>query len=244
MNPKLVVKCPTLSLNGSEYLSLEINETSYSNCSTNYYVFQSIPPFLPILNEKGKAMCLLNDDKITASWNIIKSCEPSCLIRDGGCDHDQVCAKPTGSADRCFCAGYVGKYCESIDAAGSFLFFSFAFFLLLYIKFKSNQTTPLSTTKKGCDSLTCLNNGVCIDKTESKAAYCNCSGIGYEGNFCGIDINECLTNNGGCDSNAICTNTPGSFNCNCKSGFSGDGITCIGIHFFFFFHELTKSKRY
>ena len=40
------------------------------------------------------------------------------------------------------------------------------------------------------------------------------------------DIDECQTNNGGCDVNSDCTNTIGSFNCACKSGYSGDGITC------------------
>jgi len=44
-----------------------------------------------------------------------------------------------------------------------------------------------------------------------------------------IDVDECLTNNGGCDENAICMNTPGSFNCSCKIGYSGDGFNCYGI---------------
>jgi len=87
---------------------------------------------------------------------------------------------------------------------------------------------------KGCDTLECKNDGVCIDKTETKAAYCNCSGIGYNGNFCENDINECLTNNGGCDVNAICTNIPGSFNCSCKLGYLGDGMNCTGNILFFF----------
>jgi len=108
---------------------MEVNETSYSNCSTNYYVFENAPTYHPIPNEKGEAICLLNNDTITASWNIIKPCEPSCLIRE--CENNQVCAKPIGETiERCICAGYIGKYCETIDIAGIF-FFSFPFSFLL-----------------------------------------------------------------------------------------------------------------
>jgi len=112
---------------------MEVNETSYSDCPTNYYVFDNVSPYLPILNEKGEAICLLNDDNITASWNIIKPCEPSCLIRDGGCDNNQICGLKDGIL-RCICAGYVGKYCESIDAAGIFLSF-FMLFLSIFLFF-------------------------------------------------------------------------------------------------------------
>jgi len=49
-----------------------------------------------------------------------------------------------------------------------------------------------------------------------------------------IDINECSTNNGGCDKQAICTNLIGSFNCSCKNGFLGNGFNCSGIFSFFF----------
>ena len=39
-------------------------------------------------------------------------------------------------------------------------------------------------------------------------------------------MNECSTNNGGCDH--ICTNTDGSFECSCNTGYSltADGLTC------------------
>ena len=42
------------------------------------------------------------------------------------------------------------------------------------------------------------------------------------------DINECDQNMHGCDSNATCTNTNGSFTCSCNDGYSGDGMTCSG----------------
>lgn len=45
------------------------------------------------------------------------------------------------------------------------------------------------------------------------------------------DINECLRDNGGCDPDAACINTMGSFQCSCDEGFSGNGFTCRGNSF-------------
>ena len=45
----------------------------------------------------------------------------------------------------------------------------------------------------------------------------------------GADISECSQNNGGCSDQAVCSNTEGSFKCNCKNGFAGDGFTCGGM---------------
>ena len=44
-----------------------------------------------------------------------------------------------------------------------------------------------------------------------------------------LDINECNTaNDNNCHENAICTNTNGSFTCQCQNGYTGNGITCNG----------------
>ena len=42
------------------------------------------------------------------------------------------------------------------------------------------------------------------------------------------DIDECATNNGGCEHN--CTNAIGSFNCSCGTGYEldGNGLNCTG----------------
>jgi len=48
---------------------------------------------------------------------------------------------------------------------------------------------------------------------------------------------SCMTNNGGCDANAICSNVmarAGHISCQCDTGFSGDGRNCT---FFNYCHE-------
>ena len=40
------------------------------------------------------------------------------------------------------------------------------------------------------------------------------------------DYDECVAQL--CDSNADCTNTVGSYSCQCRSGYNGDGNTCTG----------------
>ena len=43
-----------------------------------------------------------------------------------------------------------------------------------------------------------------------------------------LDIDECLAMTDDCSEYAKCVNTEGSFECVCKPGFTGDGVTCDG----------------
>ena len=50
--------------------------------------------------------------------------------------------------------------------------------------------------------------------------------------FLVLDIDECANNP--CHIHANCVNVPSTFMCTCKTGFTGDGKSCIGKHFFFY----------
>ena len=47
-------------------------------------------------------------------------------------------------------------------------------------------------------------------------------------NFVVTDIDECLKEIHGCDVNAKCNNTLGSYKCTCKDGYEGNGTNCTG----------------
>jgi hypothetical protein len=87
-----------------------------------------------------------------------------------------------------------------------------------------------------CDRLTTCSNtaggfecSACPDGFEGTGETgCDCPAgfvAGSGGDTCN-DVDECLTDNGGCSVNAACGNTVGSRTCTCNSGFTGDGVTC------------------
>ena len=79
-----------------------------------------------------------------------------------------------------------------------------------------------------CPEMPCENGGNCLDNI------CDCTGAGYAGDFCEIDIDECL-NSETCINGGACTNDVGSFTCDCSSiDFDGDNCEnmiddCAGI---------------
>jgi len=83
------------------------------------------------------------------------------------------------------------------------------------------------TTDK--ETLKCL-NGVCRD-VGVNAYRCKCT-LGWEDFNCDADINECGLMTHECDpSFGICTNTEGSYSCECKHGYIGNGLLgeCVEI---------------
>lgn len=54
----------------------------------------------------------------------------------------------------------------------------------------------------------------------------------YDGNgqVC-KDTDECALGMASCAQDAECKNTQGSFRCECKEGFTGDGEFCLGEYF-------------
>ncbi|XP_078000540.1 protein kinase C-binding protein NELL1-like [Glandiceps talaboti] len=63
---------------------------------------------------------------------------------------------------------------------------------------------------------TCLNGGRCVAPDS-----CQCPS-GYLGDHCQTDIDECASGTHGCHSNSECINLPGSFYCQCKTGYHSD----------------------
>lgn len=43
-----------------------------------------------------------------------------------------------------------------------------------------------------------------------------------------VDIDECDQGQHDCDTNANCINKPGTYDCDCKIGFTGNGTHCLG----------------
>ena len=47
-----------------------------------------------------------------------------------------------------------------------------------------------------------------------------------------IEVNECDLTPAPCDTNAVCSNLPGSYLCTCLDYYEGNGTHCTGTDFF------------
>ena len=56
-----------------------------------------------------------------------------------------------------------------------------------------------------------------------------------------LDVNECEVYDSLCALNATCSNTIGSYQCNCDTGFTGDGSFCSELNHIVF---MIFSNRY
>ncbi|KAJ7327685.1 dendrite reproteinration [Desmophyllum pertusum] len=85
-------------------------------------------------------------------------------------------------------------------------------------RYSSSRECTEAICSQGCHS----SHGSCVAPNN-----CQCS-TGWTGNTCVTDINECAVSNGGCDQQ--CTNTPGSYQCSCRLGYTQHGHTCRDIN--------------
>ena len=91
-----------------------------------------------------------------------------------------------------------------------------------------NEKPDDEIEKEECVATSCHYKASCDDSTGKIVCTCH-DGYSGDGQEC-EDINECLTDNGGCDENAVCTNTSGSRTCECNEGYEGSGVTCSDVN--------------
>ncbi|XP_013166449.1 PREDICTED: protein crumbs, partial [Papilio xuthus] len=120
------------------------------------------------------------------------SLDPQCVA--GPCRNNGSCSVPAGADSYvCVCPpGYTGRNCETdVDECAA----------------------------AGAAGLACLNGGRCLDAVDDFT--CDCSGTGYGGPRCDVNVNECEEERGVCG-HGVCYDTYGGYVCACLPGYTGD----------------------
>ena len=61
--------------------------------------------------------------------------------------------------------------------------------------------------------------------------------------YVSTDINECMEYDDLCAVNATCTNTIGTYQCYCDTGFTGDGVSCSESYFDYCVNNLSHVEN-
>ncbi|XP_013396178.1 fibrillin-1 isoform X3 [Lingula anatina] len=90
----------------------------------------------------------------------------------------------------------------------------------------------VGSDQKTCKTSCTINNAGCSHfcNDTDHGAVCDCPPnlkLGSNNKLCDVNVNECKTVPNLCSSNASCINTFGSYKCECKPGFNGDGQQCV-----------------
>eukprot|EP00731_Ephydatia_muelleri_P028213 Em0019g1086a len=138
-----------------------------------------------------------------------------CLTNNGGCA--QICTNTVGNFT-CSCSAGYTLGADARSCLGSGVALSFAYY--------GQGTGSIWLDDVGCVGTEarlwdCANRGIGIH---------NCLHSEDASVQCSTDVNECLTNNGGCAQ--ICTNTVGNFTCSCNTGYSlgADARSCLDVN--------------
>jgi len=165
------------------------------------------------------------DCSTTNGWSGEYCQNPICNATTGICQHGSTCV----GAGVCSCAtapGWTGRLCE--DDVNECLKKNFTACdkLTKCTNTKGSYLcSPCPTGYKGDGKTGCVpscpygcsNGGLC-----SSPGTCNCTGTGYTGSQCFIDLDECAVG-GYCDPLVTCINTVGSFQCigPCPTNYTG-----------------------
>jgi protocadherin Fat 1/2/3 len=176
--------------------------------------------------------------KLKRFTNIDFKCDVE-LVEPGACgaapcQNGGICAElPTPLGYACTCPGrFSGASCEyDLDPCASSPCLHGAKCVNLKNDFHCECPTQLSGKRchygRYCNPNPCQNGGVCEEGAFGPICKCR----GFTGEFCTIDVNECLHQNP-CHNGGTCINSPGGFTCICRSNSTGlycsdDGLVSL-----------------
>ncbi|XP_064635829.1 uncharacterized protein LOC135493010 [Lineus longissimus] len=193
----------------------------------------------------------------TGDGTLCKPCKPGlcpCMEKKHNCFKNELCYNKLDGGKYTFgcreCPpGYRGdgSNCTDIDEVRPLLFIQITLrpTLLQCFEKKPCFKNRCINTNPGYQCLACplgyngtFEDAIAINNTRRAFYFKNQVQDFTQWQYC-HDVDECATNNGGCDPNAICHNTIGSYRCGlCRDGYAGSSLHgCIDGDF-------CKTKRY